>query len=234
MGKKPKPENPNSPPNSSNNNIFKSLFGNEIEEPNNPLFSDSNPFRTKSQNLQKLLQLDIDSPLTNKTHIPDSPKKRKRTEKSPEPIELDVKKLKSETGFVSKISKDSKDSNFDGEKKKKRKRSEVEAEYEEKKYGGVDLELKEDEGVKLKIGEKRKELDKGEELLVAKEGFDDEEKLLRTVFVGNLPLKVKKKALLKEFSQFGDVESVRIRSIPLLDVSILAYTFDLFYRRCVF
>ncbi|KAK1380586.1 hypothetical protein POM88_027330 [Heracleum sosnowskyi] len=46
------------------------------------------------------------------------------------------------------------------------------------------------------------------------EGFDDEDKLLRTVFVGNLPLKVKKKALLKEFSQFA----LRIRSVPIMDV----------------
>ncbi|KAJ0113562.1 hypothetical protein Patl1_03528 [Pistacia atlantica] len=50
------------------------------------------------------------------------------------------------------------------------------------------------------------------------EGFDDENKLLRTVFVGNLPLKVKKKLLLKEFSKFGEVESIRIRSVPILDV----------------
>ncbi|GMP21992.1 hypothetical protein CsSME_00000179 [Camellia sinensis var. sinensis] len=54
-------------------------------------------------------------------------------------------------------------------------------------------------------------------MVVSKEGFDDEDKLLRTMFVGNLTLKVKKKALFKEFSQFGEVESVRIQSIPLLD-----------------
>ncbi|KAJ0940601.1 putative RNA recognition motif domain, nucleotide-binding alpha-beta plait domain superfamily [Helianthus annuus] len=63
----------------------------------------------------------------------------------------------------------------------------------------------------------RKESMEGKGVDVLKEGFDDEEKLSRTVFVGNLPLKVKKKALLKEFSQFGEIESVRIRSIPLLD-----------------
>nr|GEX71717.1 ribonuclease H-like domain-containing protein [Tanacetum cinerariifolium] len=81
----------------------------------------------------------------------------------------------------------------------RRKRDEVEAEYE-----GVDVDKGEDEGVKVKIGEKRKGVGKGdEELLVAKEGFDDEEKLLRTVFVGNLPLKVKKKALFREFAKFG-------------------------------
>nr|GFA46575.1 RNA-binding protein 34 [Tanacetum cinerariifolium] len=102
---------------------------------------------------------------------------------------------------------------------KKRKRDEVEAEYE-----GVDVDKGEDEGVKVKIREKRKGVGKGdEELLVAKEGFDDEEKLLRTVFVGNLPLKVKKKALFREFAKFGEVESVRIRSIPLLDVSVFGF-----------
>jgi nucleolar protein 12 len=31
---------------------------------------------------------------------------------------------------------------------------------------------------------------------------------------------VKKKTLLKEFKQFGEVESVRIRSVPLQDVGI--------------
>ncbi|CAL5399971.1 unnamed protein product [Camellia sinensis] len=67
------------------------------------------------------------------------------------------------------------------------------------------------------LGEKRKKIDDSVDMVVSKEGFDDEDKLLRTVFVGNLTLKVKKKALFKEFSQFGEVESVRIRSIPLLD-----------------
>ncbi|CAL5328037.1 unnamed protein product [Camellia sinensis] len=67
------------------------------------------------------------------------------------------------------------------------------------------------------VGEKRKKIDDSVDMVVSKEGFDDEDKLLRTVFVGNLTLKVKKKALFKEFSQFGEVESVRIQSIPLLD-----------------
>ncbi|KAK8945301.1 hypothetical protein KSP40_PGU006959 [Platanthera guangdongensis] len=49
------------------------------------------------------------------------------------------------------------------------------------------------------------------------ESFDDESKLLRTVFVGNLPLKTKRKALNREFSRFGEIESVRIRSVPLVD-----------------
>ncbi|KAL7594246.1 hypothetical protein Lser_V15G27519 [Lactuca serriola] len=241
MGKKSKEskaEIPNSSASAPSGNIFKSLFGGGLEEPNNPtsdsIFSDSNPFRSKPANesqsipqkLQEVLRLDIDSPQKNDAKIPDSvntlPSKRKRKEKLPESIdsddsdiEGDVKKSKKEKGVVSEGSKSS---SFDEEKKKKkRKRGEVEAEYEERKYGAMDVDLKEDEGVKGKVGGKRKELDKGEDQLVPKEGFDDEEKLLRTVFVGNLPLKVKKKALMREFNQFGEIESVRIRSIPLLD-----------------
>ncbi|KAI3792287.1 hypothetical protein L2E82_06162 [Cichorium intybus] len=242
MGKKPKEskaEIPNSSSSAPSGNIFKSLFGGGVEEPNNPttdsIFSDSNPFRSKPtkesqsipQKLQEVLRLDIDSPQKNDANIPDSVNtllsKRKRKEKLPEyigsddsDIEADVKKSKVEKGVVSEGSKSS---NIDEEKKKKkkRKRSEVEAEYEERKYGAMDMDLKEDEGVKGKVGAKRKELDSGEDHLVPKEGFDDEEKMLRTVFVGNLPLKVKKKALLREFNQFGEIESVRIRSIPLLD-----------------
>jgi nucleolar protein 12 len=57
------------------------------------------------------------------------------------------------------------------------------------------------------------------------EAFDDEGKLLRTVFVGNLPLRTKKKALTKEFAPFGEVESVRIRSVPLTDVSAISLNY---------
>uniref|UniRef100_M4DZX1 RRM domain-containing protein n=1 Tax=Brassica campestris TaxID=3711 RepID=M4DZX1_BRACM len=60
-------------------------------------------------------------------------------------------------------------------------------------------------------------------MVVSKEGFDDERKLLRTVFVGNLPLKFKKKLILKEFRKFGEVESVRIRSVPIVDVSFRTF-----------
>lgn len=67
------------------------------------------------------------------------------------------------------------------------------------------------------VGEKRKKMDNPEDMMVSNEGFDDESKLLRTIFVGNLPLKIKKKALLKEFGSFGEIESVRIRSIPVAD-----------------
>ncbi|XP_076898410.1 uncharacterized protein LOC143551964 [Bidens hawaiensis] len=202
MGKKskePKPENPNSSPPPS---IFSTLFGNNThQEPNNPtadsIFSDSNPFRIKPTNQS---QLNADYPPKPDTQILSSSNK-------PDPddsdTESDVKKAKSLN-----LSAFQDDGN-DNKKKKKRKKAEIEAEYEERKYGGVELELNKDEGVKVKTGEKKD--------VVPKEGFDDDEKLSRTVFVGNLPLKVKKKALMKEFNQFGEIESVRIRSIPLLD-----------------
>ncbi|KAK9812953.1 hypothetical protein WJX72_006275 [[Myrmecia] bisecta] len=44
---------------------------------------------------------------------------------------------------------------------------------------------------------------------------EDPEKLQRTVFVGNLPLATKRKALTKLFSQYGTVQSVRLRSVPV-------------------
>ncbi|XP_048586267.1 RNA-binding protein 34 isoform X2 [Nematostella vectensis] len=44
---------------------------------------------------------------------------------------------------------------------------------------------------------------------------EDPERLDRTVFVGNLPLTLKKKALKKYFSKYGEVESVRFRSAAL-------------------
>lgn len=108
---------------------------------------------------------------------------------------------------------------LDRKKKKKRKRDEVEAEYEARRYGVNDGGGEGELGGKV-VGEKRKKADDTIDAVVSKEGFDDEAKLIRTVFVGNLPLKVKKKALFREFSQFGEVDSVRIRSVPLLDVSV--------------
>ncbi|KAI7729038.1 hypothetical protein M8C21_010117, partial [Ambrosia artemisiifolia] len=171
---------------------------------------------TKPQQVQNFLQSDNNIPQINHTQITNSdnnPLSNKKDKKLLKNIEPEIKKDKISNGVgleSVKSLKSVKSLDFDeekeGEKKKRKKRGEVEAEYEERKYGGVDLEIKKDEGVKGKI-----------EKIVAKEGFDDEEKLSRTVFVGNLPLKVKKKALLKEFSQFGEIESVRIRSIPLLD-----------------
>ncbi|XP_072959242.1 uncharacterized protein [Typha angustifolia] len=106
-------------------------------------------------------------------------------------------------------------------KRRKRKRDEIEQEYERRKYGaaaGKDLEGNDDErgGVVVGVGQKRKASDAAAEMVVSKEeSYDDESKLARTVFVGNLPLKTKHKTLLKEFATFGEIESVRVRSVPL-------------------
>jgi hypothetical protein len=54
------------------------------------------------------------------------------------------------------------------------------------------------------------------------ERLDVEEQLKRTIFVGNLPMSIKPKHLLREFSQFGPVESARLRSVPLVDVSSMS------------
>lgn len=106
-------------------------------------------------------------------------------------------------------------------KKKKRKRDELERQYEAKKFGAVEEEEEEEKREKkVVVGVKRKTVDSVEDMVVSNTGFDDESKLLRTVFVGNLPLKIKKKALIKEFKQFGEIESVRIRSVPVLDTKL--------------
>lgn len=131
------------------------------------------------------------------------------TEKSPEfdgELKIDEQRTDNKLGENVKFMKD----------RKKRKRDELEREYEAKKYGVAEVAEDEGEGSGGNVvGKKRKALDDPSEMMVTKEGFDDESKLLRTVFVGNLPLKVKKKALAKEFSQFGEIESVRIRSVPI-------------------
>jgi RNA recognition motif-containing protein len=49
---------------------------------------------------------------------------------------------------------------------------------------------------------------------------EEEIKLVRTIFVGNLPTTVKKKHLIREFSQFGQVDTARLRSVALVDVRL--------------
>ncbi|XP_057316329.1 RNA-binding protein 34-like [Hydractinia symbiolongicarpus] len=46
---------------------------------------------------------------------------------------------------------------------------------------------------------------------------DDPEKLSRTLFVGNVALNVSRKKLKKLFMKFGDIETIRIRSVPTAD-----------------
>ncbi|GMH09208.1 hypothetical protein Nepgr_011048 [Nepenthes gracilis] len=101
-------------------------------------------------------------------------------------------------------------------KKKKRKRDEIEREYG---AAAVEEEEKEGKTKEKSVGVKRKTIDNPDEMVISKDGYDEETKLSRTVFVGNLPLKVNKKELLNEFGQFGEIESVGIRSMPTIDES---------------
>ncbi|CAL1376180.1 unnamed protein product [Linum trigynum] len=204
-------------------NIFRTLFS-AAEEGTAAIpsiFSDENPFKRKPEEHPKVYE--AEGP-----EIDAEPKKKKRDKvedssfDSGEETEMKrKKKKKKEVKLESAVlAAEGGENDLGGNKKaekKKRKREEVEREYEEKRYGpGVESPEPE-----VRVGGKRKKPDADAgETLKKEEGFDDEEKLLRTVFVGNLPLKVKKKALLKEFIQFGEVESVRIRSVPVMDTKI--------------
>ncbi|EOA13222.1 hypothetical protein CARUB_v10026247mg [Capsella rubella] len=199
--------------------IFSTLFSGAAAEGESSgfssLFSDDNPFRRKKPSEIK------------ESSTPDEKNGDKRNGGDDEEEETVLPVKKTKKSKKEKISK-SPDSGDDGvdeketnseviegsglvSKRKKRKRDEIENEYETKKYGSVEVKKEK------KVGEKRKKADEVADTMVSKEGFDDESKLLRTVFVGNLPLKVKKKVILKEFSKFGVVESVRIRSVPIVD-----------------
>ncbi|KAM3280511.1 hypothetical protein ACQJBY_047352 [Aegilops geniculata] len=109
----------------------------------------------------------------------------------------------------------------EGPARRKRKRDEVEAGYERRALGAAPAD---EERPRPVVGAKRKAPHDVEAAASGgeseDEAFDDEGKLLRTVFVGNLPLRTKRKALTKEFAAFGEVDSVRIRSVPLGDTKI--------------
>ncbi|XP_021765630.1 RNA-binding protein 34-like [Chenopodium quinoa] len=217
MAKKSK-EQPNktSTPKSKENpatseNILDKLFG-EIPdtEVSNSLFSSENPFRRKPTDSIPTPQIP-ETPINAEVAKSESKtKKKSKDEKSSDEVKKSKKKDKLEKnpnlGSIEEKEK----------KKNKRKRDELEREYEVKKYG-VAPDEEDEKKEKVGGGKKRKALDNPAEMMVSQEGYDDESKLLRTVFVGNLPLKTKKKALLKEFSQFGEIDSVRIRSVPTLD-----------------
>ncbi|KAI4987986.1 hypothetical protein ZWY2020_029616 [Hordeum vulgare] len=105
--------------------------------------------------------------------------------------------------------------------RRKRKRDEVESGYERRTLVAAPAE--EEVQPRLVVGDKRKAPHDVEAVASGGEEdevFDDEGKLLRTFFVENLPLRTKKKALTKEFTTFGMVDSVRIRSVPLGDVEV--------------
>lgn len=211
---------------STPSNVFKALFGDvEQSAASSSIFSDSNPFKRKPQE-SRLLFGSNQNPNNNNidTENANVDELNKRTKE----VKTQNPNLGSESNEVSEevgegnpnVGFDPKEEN-NNNKRKKRKRDEIEMEYEAKKYGTVPDNK---ENVAVVVGEKRKKVDNEADMLVLKgdgEGFDDEGKLLRTVFVGNLPMKVKKKALMKEFSQFGEIESVRVRSVPIMDVGVV-------------
>lgn len=189
--------------------VFTTLFSGDVAEAGessgfSSLFSDNNPFRRKKPDPTTHEETNNDE--EEETASPVTTKKSKK-----------VKTLVSDSDAADAV-----ESGLLESKRKKRKRDEIENDYETKKYGGSVEETTK------KVGEKRKKADEVADTMVSKEGFDDESKLLRTVFVGNLPLKVKKKLILKEFSKFGEVESVRIRSVPIVDVSFQKLRFFTF------
>ncbi|KAE8723615.1 SNARE associated Golgi protein family [Hibiscus syriacus] len=220
---------------------FKTIFG-DVSQPDtavSSLFSDDNPFKRKS--IESVEDHKNDGSLVSgapplkrgkrkekeEGEIPTFGSSEEGTEahkskkgRNPENLNLGSLDNFESSGLDAKrkLSEEKKEApeSLKGLKKNKRKREEVEKEYEERKYGAVAVESDAEE--KVVVGQKRK---KPEDVRVVasvpKEGFDDESKLLRTVFVGNLPIQVKKKVLIKEFSKFGEIESVRIRSVPLND-----------------
>ncbi|XP_030500964.2 uncharacterized protein LOC115716336 [Cannabis sativa] len=210
MGKN-KPKDPETASNtdavSPPSDIFKSLFGDAVAKDGSfSIFSDANPFLRKPQD-QTQGEASV-NPIDGafQSMDIDELKKRKRSKEKKERLQS------------SELGGDDDGVVTEKKKKKKRKRDELEKEYEVRKFGaGVDNEVDEAKRPGGKVGEKRKNVDNPADMLVSKEGFDDESKLLRTVFVGNLPLSVKKKALIKEFTKFGEVDSVRIRSVPITD-----------------
>ncbi|KAI3918511.1 hypothetical protein MKX01_041831 [Papaver californicum] len=193
--------------------IFKTLFGRDsTEEPGLGLVSEpksDKKMKDKKKKREKEEKHDSNNEKlgSNSDSNVDSIKKKKTV----------IEKLEEENPNLNVVENDEKKKT-----KKKRKRDEIEDVYEAKVYGVDDkiVGKNEENGnnkSKKKVGEKRIIRDDPSETMVSREGFDDETKLLKTVFVGNLPLKTKKKTLLKEFSQFGEVDSVRIRSVPILD-----------------
>ncbi|GMJ06032.1 hypothetical protein like AT5G46840 [Hibiscus trionum] len=226
---------------SSHSDVFKTIFG-DVSEPDaavSSLFSDDNPFKRKLvesvEDPKNIDSLESGAPalkhgkrkgkgketaeiptLGSSEEATEAQKSKKgRNPGNPNLGSLDSNVESSGLDAKSKLSEEEKETpeSLKGLKKKKRKRDEVEEEYEERKYGAVGSGAEE-----VVVGQKRKKPEDVEAVaLVPKEGFDDESKLSRTVFVGNLPIKVKKKVLMKEFSKFGEIESVRIRSVPLSD-----------------
>ncbi|KAH7576490.1 hypothetical protein JRO89_XS01G0082500 [Xanthoceras sorbifolium] len=215
---------------SASSSIFQTLFGGGADQNAavSSIFSDNNPFKRKSQESLSVFH-SIENPKKSGSTGSDIAEVKKTKRNKEKRSNLDS--IYDSRSALSDQELKNLDLDVEGKggsekrKRKKRKRDEVEREYEEKMYGAKPEDGEKEVGGKGKVvvGEKRKKADdETEDITVTanEEGFDDENKLLRTVFIGNLPLKVKKKALLKEFSKFGDIESVRIRSVPILDTKV--------------
>lgn len=137
-------------------------------------------------------------------------RKRKIDETNLTPASVPEKRAKLGDGSKAECSR---------KKRKKRKRAEIEEQYAKRKYGNAE-DASEGERT-AGVGKKRKAAYlNSSQLVESKEPFDDENVLVRTVFVGNLPSKeTTQKALLKEFAKYGEIDSIRIRSVPIIDVS---------------
>lgn len=88
--------------------------------------------------------------------------------------------------------------------KRKRKHSEV-------------VESKESEPPK----KKQNNISNGEKRIKTKENSEKEKSVgNRTVFVGNVPIQMSKLKLMRFFSKYGAVESVRVRGVPVADTRV--------------
>eukprot|EP00252_Welwitschia_mirabilis_P007915 TRINITY_DN1960_c0_g1_i6.p1 TRINITY_DN1960_c0_g1~~TRINITY_DN1960_c0_g1_i6.p1 ORF type:complete len:617 (+),score=155.53 TRINITY_DN1960_c0_g1_i6:192-2042(+) len=103
---------------------------------------------------------------------------------------------------------------------RKRKREEMDAANESSWASETKNALVEPSIFPTKKTGKRSRQEEIADMVSQKQAFDDEDKLHRTIFVGNLPVKTKKKHLIRGFSQFGEVESVRLRSVPLVETKM--------------
>ena len=54
----------------------------------------------------------------------------------------------------------------------------------------------------------------------------------RTIFVGNVPVDIKSKEIIKFFKKHGPVESVRIRSVAVVGTKVSEANIKLRYRTC--
>ncbi|CAM8996929.1 unnamed protein product [Rhodiola kirilowii] len=223
MGKKskqPSAADDAAEPSSGSNSIFDKLFG-DVSKVDDSIFAEDNPFRRIKEE-SSLQEKEIQPNVAAEDGKLEVKAKRKKDRKEFADGDVSIDEASGTSMENKKLKKDRArvedgyaEDGGERKKKKKRKRDEVEKEYEKRLYGVVD---EAEGGEKPVVGKKRKKVDDPAEMMVDKEeGFDDESKLMRTVFVGNLPLKMKKKTLLKEFSQYGVVESVRIRSVPIVD-----------------